>query len=57
MDDLNAFNPDLAKTEVIGMSSENRPLKLIKIGTQIKDPNKPIIWIDAGLVLMLYYQS
>jgi hypothetical protein len=50
LDDLIAVNPDLSTTEVIGMSTEKRPLKLIKIGTQIKDLNKPIIWIDAGLV-------
>ena len=50
MDDLQSINTDLVSVEVIGTSTEKRPLKMIKIGVKSKDGSqKPIFWIDAGL--------
>jgi len=53
LDELQSLKPNLSSVETIGFSTENRPLKMIKIGAKIKDEKaniieKPIIWIDAG---------
>jgi hypothetical protein len=39
--------PDICQTQIIGKSSEDRDLKLLKVSTG-GDGNKPAIWIDGG---------
>lgn len=53
LDDLVSYNPQLSSVETIGASTEQRPLKVIKIRKKKIDYynytiEKPIIWIDAG---------
>ena len=48
MSDLVLNNRGLVKTEIIGKSTENRPLTVIHIGN-VNDTSKPRIWIDAGI--------
>ncbi|XP_054165079.1 carboxypeptidase B-like [Oppia nitens] len=50
LEDLHSIDTELSSIETIGTTTENRPMKLFKIGTKSKDNSqKPIIWIDAGI--------
>jgi len=49
VDDIAAQYPDLASVISIGKSTENRDLKVIKIGREGAAENKPAMWIDAGI--------
>jgi len=42
-------HPEICKTEVIGQSTEGRPMKLIKISQSESKGEKVPIWIDAGI--------
>lgn len=50
IDEISRQNPELCSLETIGKSSEGRAMKIIKIGySNSSKPNKPIVWIDAGI--------
>ena len=49
--------PDLVDVIEIGQSSQGRPIKLVKIGRQIRETrtkNKKSILIDAGSTVLIY---
>lgn len=49
MDDMAAQYPALVSVETVGMSTENRPLKVMKISTGGQNSTRSAIWIDGGI--------
>lgn len=45
---------DLLSIPSSGTSSEGRPLKVLKVGTEGRGLRKPSIWIDGGEDFMMY---
>ncbi|XP_017480758.1 PREDICTED: carboxypeptidase B-like [Rhagoletis zephyria] len=50
IEEISRQHPDLCSLETIGKTSEGRVMKIIKVGySNSSKPNKPIVWIDAGI--------
>lgn len=48
VDYLGETYPETVEVLTIGHSSEGRPLKVIRISSNLKDTKRPAIWIDGG---------
>ena len=47
--------PNTVQLNNIGSSSENRALNVIRISSDLSSSNRPAIWIDGGIIFMLYH--
>jgi hypothetical protein len=48
MDAQAARYPNLVTVETFGMSTEGRPMKVMKISTAGNSTDRPSIWLDGG---------
>ncbi|EPB76846.1 carboxypeptidase activation peptide [Ancylostoma ceylanicum] len=49
MEDIQRYYPDKARVVNIGTTEEGRPIKGIKIGSNVHRNDKRIVWIDGGI--------
>ncbi len=49
LDSTASANPNIARVETIGTSYQGRALKLIRIGVNVANKNKPVIFVDGGI--------
>ena len=48
LDYLAQSYPNKVELTTIGTSSEGRPLKVIRISSNLADRNRPAVWVDGG---------
>jgi murein tripeptide amidase MpaA len=49
LDSTASENPSIAQVETIGTSYQGNAIKLIRIGVNVGNKNKPVIFVDGGI--------